>query len=186
MDIDDVLLDADDRMQKAVKVYSDDLKTIRAGTANPGLVESIRVDYYGSQTPIKQLANIGVPDPQLLVIKPYDPSSVEDIVKAIQSSDLGINPQSDGKVIRLAVPGLSEERREQLADRVKNMAEEAKIAIRNVRRDANKQLDKLEKASEISEDQCRRAEEEIQEYTNDYTEEVEELMEKKTADIRRV
>ncbi|MFP4028611.1 MAG: ribosome recycling factor [Candidatus Brocadiia bacterium] len=186
MDLDEVLLDADDRMGKAVDVFKDGLKGIRAGTANPGLVESVRVDYYGSQTPLQQLANIGVPDPQLIVIKPYDPSSVEDIVKAIQKSDIGINPQSDGKVVRLQIPGLSEERRQQLAQRVKEMAEEARIAIRNIRRDGNKEIQKLEKASKISEDACDGAKEEIQEFTDDYIEEVDELMEKKTEDIMKV
>jgi len=186
MDADDVILDADDRMEKAVGVFSDGLKVIRAGTANPGLVESIRVNYYGSQTPVKQLANIGVPDPQLIVIKPYDPSSLEEVVKAIQASDIGINPQSDGKVIRLQIPGLSEERRKQLAVRVKDMAEEARVAVRNIRRDANKHLDTLKKNSEIGEDDCDGAKEEIQDLTKKYEEQVDELLEKKTADIMRV
>jgi len=186
MDLDDVLLDAQDRMDKAVSVFSDGLKGMRAGTANPGLVESIRVNYYGSQTPLKQIANIGVPDPQLIVIKPYDPNSVQEILKAIQTSDIGINPQSDGKIIRLAVPGLSEERRRQLATRVKDMAEEARVAIRNVRRDANKHLDKMEKDSAASEDECKRAKDEVQEYTDDSEKKIAELMEKKTADIMKV
>ena len=186
MDVDDVILDADDRMEKAVGVFSDGLKVIRAGTASPGLVESIRVNYYGSQTPLKQLANIGVPDPQLIVIKPYDPSSLEEIVKAIQASDIGINPQSDGKIIRLQVPGLSEERRKQLAVRVKDMAEEARVAVRNIRRDANKHLDMLKKSSAIGEDDCEGAKEEIQDLTKKYEEQVDELLEKKTADIMRV
>ena len=186
MDLDDVLLDAQDRMDKAVSVFSDGLKGMRAGTANPGLVESIRVNYYGSQTPLKQIANIGVPDPQLIVIKPYDPNSVQEILKAIQTSDIGINPQSDGKIIRLAVPGLSEERRRQLATRVKDMAEEARVAIRNVRRDANKHLDKMEKDSAASEDDCKRAKDEVQEYTDDSEKKIAELMEKKTVDIMKV
>lgn len=186
MDMDEVLLDAEERMEKAVKVFTDGLKGIRAGTANPGLVENIRADYYGTKTPLKQMANIGVPDPQLIVIKPYDPSSIEDIVKAIQKSDLGINPQSDGTVIRLSIPGLSEERRNQLASRIKDMAEDARVAIRNIRRDANKDLDKLEKQSEISEDDCKRGKEHIQDLTDEYTKEVDEMLEKKTEDIMRV
>jgi ribosome recycling factor len=186
MDIDDVLLDADDRMEKAVSVLAESLKGIRAGTASPGLVESIRVNYYGSQTPLKQIANIGVPDPQLLVIKPYDPSSLDEIMKALQTSDIGINPQTDGKIIRLAVPGLSEERRRQLASRVKDMGEEARIAIRNVRRDANKNIDKLEKEFGTSEDECARAKKEIQDMTDKAEARIEELIAKKTADIMKV
>ncbi len=186
MDMDETLLDAEQRMEKAVSVFADELKGIRAGTANPGLVENIRVDYYGSKTPLKQIANIGVPDPQLIVIKPYDPSCIEDVAKAIQKSDLGIHPQNDGKVIRLAVPGLSEERRDQLVNRVKESAEDARVAIRNIRRDANKQLDKLEDKSEISEDDCRRGQEHIQELTDEYTQEVDDMLERKTEDIRKV
>jgi ribosome recycling factor len=186
MDMDDILLDAEDRMDKAVSVYADELRGIRAGTANPGLVESVRINYYGSQTPLKQVANIGVPDPQLLVIKPYDPSCIQDIVKAIQKSDIGINPQTDGKIIRLAIPGLSEERRNQLVDRVKNMAEDAKVAIRNIRRDANKKLEELEKDSEIGEDDCRRGKGQIQKMTDEHNAEVEDLLGKKAADITKV
>lgn len=186
MDMDDILLDAEDRMDKAVGVYADELRGIRAGTANPGLVESIRINYYGSQTPLKQVANIGIPDPQLLVIKPYDPSCIQDIVKSIQKSDIGINPQTDGKVIRLAIPGLSEERRNQLVDRIKDMAEDAKVAIRNIRRDANKKLEKLEKDSEIGEDDCRRSKDQIQKMTDNHNAEVEDLLEKKAVDITKV
>ena len=186
MDVDDILLDADDRMEKAVGVFADGLKGMRAGTASPGLVESIRVNYYGSPTPLKQIANIGVPDPQLIVIKPYDPSSLEEVMKAIQTSDIGINPQSDGKIVRLAVPGLSEERRKQLVVRVKDMAEEARVAIRNVRRDANKHLDSLEKNSSIGEDECEGAKEEVQEMTDKYEAQIAEMVEKKNADIMKV
>jgi len=184
--IDDVLLDAEDRMDKTVEVLTEDLKGIRAGTASPGLVESVRVSYYGSQTPLKQLAQIGVPDPQLIVIKPYDPSTTDQVVKAIQSSDLGINPQCDGRVIRLAVPGLSEERRKQLGSRVKDMGEDARVAIRNIRRDANKALDKLQKAANISEDQCESAKQEIQDLTKRHEDRITEFADKKTADIMKI
>ncbi|MFW5923489.1 MAG: ribosome recycling factor [Planctomycetota bacterium] len=186
MDMDETLLDAEERMQKAVSVFADGLKGMRAGTANPGLVENIRVDYYGSKTPLKQIANIGVPDAQLIVIKPYDPGSLDDIVKAIQKSDLGIHPQNDGKMIRLAVPGLSEERRNQLVNRIGETAEDARVAIRNIRRDANKQLNKMEKDSDISEDDCRRGQEHIQEITDEYTGKIDDMLQKKTADIRQV
>ncbi len=173
-------------MDKAVSVFSDSMKRIRAGAANPALVDSIRVTYYGSPTPLNQLANIGVPDPQLIVIKPYDPSCINDIVKAIQSSDIGINPQSDGRVIRLNVPGLSEERRLKLAAQVRNMAEDARVAIRNIRRDANRHLDKLEKESKISEDECEGAREEVQELTDKHSSQIDELREEKNRDIMKV
>ena len=183
MPVDDILLDTEDRMDKAVQVFAEGLRGIRTGTASAGLVDSIRVDYYGSPTPLKQLAQISVPDPQLIVVKSYDPSTLADIEKAIQKSDIGINPQNDGKVIRLTVPGLSQERREQLVTRVKGMAEEARVAVRNIRRDANRQLDKAEKDSAVSEDDCRRAKDEVQQLTKKYEDQVEETLAKKTKDI---
>ncbi len=186
MSADDLLLDAEERMEKTVQVFAESLRGIRAGSASPGLVESIRVPYYGSQTPLRQLAQIAAPDPQLIVIKPYDPGILQDIHKAIQSSDIGINPQLDAKVIRLVVPGLSEERRKQLAVRVKDMAEEGRVAIRNIRRDANKALDKLEKDSAISEDECHSGKDEVQKLTSQYEGQVAELLDKKTADIMQV
>ncbi len=186
MDLDDIMLDAEERMDKAVSVYADSLKRIRAGSASPALVDAMRVDYYGSSTPLNQLASIGVPDPQLVVIKPYDPSVINDIVKAIQASDIGINPQSDGRVIRLSVPGLSEERRLQLASMVRKMAEDARVAIRNIRRDTNRHLDALEKESKIGEDECEGAREEVQEMTDRHTKKIDALREEKTEDIMRV
>jgi len=184
--IDDVLLDAQERMEKTVELFADNLKGIRAGAASAGLVENIRVDCYGSQMPISHVANIGVPDPQLIVIRPYDPNLVDDVVKAIQRSDIGIQPQSDGKVIRLVIPGLSEERRRQLVSRVREMAEEARVAIRNIRRDANKSLSQLEKASEISEDESKRAKDEVQDLTDEHQRKINETLEKKVADIMKV
>ncbi len=186
MAVDDVLLDAEERMDGAVSVFRDNLRGIRTGTANAGLVESVRVEYYGSPTPLKQLAQIAVPDPSMIVIKPFDPSSVGEIEKAIQASNLGINPQNDGKVVRLNIPPLSEERRLQLAARVRTLAEEARVSIRNVRRDANKQLDKEEKDSEITEDECHRGRDEVQKLTGQYEDQVNETLEKKTEDIMRV
>ncbi|MCK4282938.1 MAG: ribosome recycling factor [Candidatus Brocadiae bacterium] len=183
MDVDDVLLDAEERMEKAVQVFADAARGIRTGSASAGLVESIRVDYYGSLTPLKQLAQIAVPDPQLIVVKPYDPASLENVEKAIQASDIGINPQSDGRVIRLSIPSLSQERREQLAGRVKGMAEEARIAVRNIRRDANRHLDKERKASSIGEDDCRRAKDDVQELTDQYEGQIDETLQKKTDEI---
>ena len=186
MPIDEILLDAEMRMEKAVEVLRDNLRGIRTGTASAGLVDSIRVDYYGSPTPLKQIAQIAVPDPQLIVIKPYDPNSLGEIEKAIQTSDVGIHPQNDGKVIRLAVPPLSQERREKMANRVRTLAEEARIAARNVRRDANRQVDQEEKQAGVSEDICRRAKEQVQELTDQYEDEIDETLEKKTEDIMKV
>ncbi len=186
MDVDDILLDAEDRMDKAVEVFEDSLKGIRTGTASAGLVEGIRADYYGSPTPLRQMAQIAVPDPQLIVIRPYDPSALVAVEKAIQQSDIGMNPQNDGKVIRLAVPPLSEERRQQLAHRVKQMAEEARVAIRNIRRDANRHLDGQQRASEVSEDDCRRAKDEVQQLTDAHEGRVEDLLAKKTEAILTV
>jgi len=186
MPVDDILLDAEERMEKAVQVFKDNLRGIRTGTASAGLVDSIRVDYYGSPTRLKQLAQIAVPDPQHILIKPYDPNSLGDIQRAIQTSDIGINPQNDGKLIRLAIPGLSQERREQLVGRVKSLAEEARIAVRNIRRDANRQLDREEKASEISEDDCRRAKDDVQELTGQYEGQIDEVLDKKTDEIMQV
>ena len=186
MSSDDLLLDAEERMDKTVRVFGESLRGIGAGTANPGLVESVRVTYYGSQTPLRQLAQISVPAPQLIVIKPYDPIIVEDVLKAIQTSDIGINPQTDGKVIRLVVPGLSEERRKQLATRVRATAEDARVSVRNIRRDANKVLNKQKKDSATSEDECEGAKEEVQKLTDEYEGKVDEMAEKKTADIMKV
>jgi ribosome recycling factor len=186
MPVDDVLLETEERMEKAVEVFGSALRGIRTGTASPGLVENIRVDYYGSPTPLRQIAQIAIPDPQLIVIKPYDPTALTNIEKAIQTSDIGIHPQNDGKVVRLAIPGLSQERRQQLVARVKAMTEEARVALRNIRRDANKQLDKEEKESLITEDDCEKGKKEVQKLTDDYESKVRELLEKKTRDILEV
>jgi ribosome recycling factor len=186
MPVDDILLEAEERMEKAVEVFRGSLRGIRTGIASAGLVENIRADYYGSPTPLRQIAQIAIPDPQLIVIKPFDPTSLAAIEKAIHTSDIGINPQNDGKVIRLAVPGLSQERRRQLVARVKTMAEEARVAVRNIRRDANKQLDKEEKDGIFSEDDRDRAQEEVQKLTDQYEGKADELLEKKTKDIMEV
>jgi ribosome recycling factor len=186
MAVDDILLDAEERMEKAVEVFADNLRGIRTGTASAGLVESIRVDYYGSPTPLRQLAQIAVPDPASIIIKPYDPASAVEIERAIQTSDIGINPQNDGKVIRLSVPGLSEERREQIAARAKHLAEEARVAVRNIRRDANRHLDREQKDASISEDDCRRGKEETQKLTNEYEQKINDILQKKTEDVMRV
>ncbi len=152
MAADDILLDAEDRMEKAIQVLKNSLAGIRTGRANPGLVDSLRVEVYGSPTPIKQLASIGAPEPTQIVIRPYDTGTIKDIEKAIIASDLGFNPQNDGRLIRINVPPLSTDTRRKLVARIKELTEEAKVAIRNVRRDANKAAEQGEKDKEMSED----------------------------------
>ncbi len=168
MDQDEILLDAEERMEKAVSVLTNALKGIRTGRANPGLVDSVRVEYYGSPTPLKQIANISVPEPQQILIRPFDTSTLDAIAKGITASELGMVPNNDGRVIRLNVPPLSTERRKQMAGRIKELAEESRISIRNVRRDANKHADTSEKAKVFSEDDCKHAKEHVQELTRKY------------------
>ncbi|TWT52219.1 Ribosome-recycling factor [Thalassoglobus neptunius] len=168
MEPDEVLIDAEDRMQKAVDVFKDALQGLRTGRATPGLVDSVRVNYHGSPTPLKQLANISVPEPQQLVIRPFDQSILTEIVKAIQSSDAGMAPNSDGRLIRINVPALSTERRRELVQRVGKFAEDARVSIRNIRRDANKHVEQAEKDKTISEDQMKSAKDEIQELTKKF------------------
>lgn len=186
MPVDDVLLDAEERMEKALTHLVEEDPGVRTGRASSGLVEHLKVDYYGSPTPLNQLANIGTPEPQLIVIKPYDPGSLKEIEKAVLTSDLGITPQNDGKVIRLAVPSLSEERRKQLTHRAKELAEESKISIRNVRRDGNKVLDQEKKDGTIPEDEMYRGKDEVQELTDKYEKKVEEHLEKKSTEIMQI
>ncbi len=168
MDQDEILLDAEERMEKAVNVLSNALKGIRTGRANPGLVDSIRVEYYGSPTPLKQVANISCPEPQQILIRPFDTTTLDAIGKAIIASELGMVPNNDGRVIRLNVPPLSTERRKQMASRIKELAEEARVAIRNVRRDANKHADTAEKDKTMSEDDCKATKDQIQDLTKKY------------------
>lgn len=168
MDQDEILLDAEDRMEKAVEHLTASLSGIRTGRANPGLVDTIKVDYYGTPTPLKQIANISVPEPQQIMIRPFDTSSLNGIAKAIQSSDLGLAPNNDGRVVRLNIPPLSGERRKQLAGRIRELAEEARISIRNIRRDANKQADQAQKGREMTEDDRDQAKDEVQDLTKKY------------------
>src|SRR4051794_2943905 len=142
MSIEEIALEAEERMEKSIALLEDQLKGVRTGRASTGLVDSIRVPYYGSPTPLKQLANLSTPEPQQILIRPFDQSAIGDIIKAIQTSDLGLTPNSDNKVIRLNAPSLSVEQRKKLSSRVKDLAEEARISLRNIRRDANKQADK--------------------------------------------
>jgi ribosome recycling factor len=183
MDQDEILLDAEERMDKAVSILQDQLKGLRTGRATAGLVDSIRVEYYGSPTPLKQLANISVPEPQQIVIRPFDNGVLNNIAKAIQASDLGLSPNSDGRLIRLNIPPLSTERRRQLVGRLKELAEEARISIRNIRRDANKHADQSEKDKVFSEDECKKCKDDIQDLTKKYEGKVNSLAEAKEKDV---
>jgi ribosome recycling factor len=186
MSIEEIVLEAEDRMEKSVALLNDQLRGVRTGRANVGLVDSIRVEYYGSPTPLKQLANLSTPEPQQILIRPFDPSVIGDVVKAIQASDIGLTPNSDGKVIRLNVPSLSVEQRKKLVGRVKDLAEEARIAIRNIRRDANKQADAETAEKVLTEDDLERCKEEIQSLTKRYESKVNDTAEKKSAEILEV
>jgi ribosome recycling factor len=168
MAADDILLDVEERMEKAIGVLRSALAGIRTGRANPGLVDSLKVEVYGSPTPLKQIASVGAPEPTQIVIRPYDPGTLKDIEKAIQTADLGLNPQNDGRLIRINVPPLSGEVRRRMVGRVKDLAEEAKVAVRNVRRDGNKMADAAEKDKSLSEDQRDDLKHEIQELTKKY------------------
>ena len=170
-------------MEKAIAKLKHDLTGIRTGRANPGLVDSLRVEVYGSPTPIKQIASRQRPEPQQIVIRPFDPGTLKDIEKAINASDLGLNPQSDGKVIRLNIPPLSAEVRKKMVARIKELTEEAKVAIRNVRRDGNKQADQAEKDKTITEDDCEALKEEIQELTKTYEDQANDLAKAKEAEV---
>lgn len=183
MSVDEVLMDAEERMEKAVSRLKNDLTGIRTGRANPGMVDSLKAEVYGSPTPIKQIASVSAPEPQQLVIRPFDPGTIKDIEKGIIASDLGLAPQSDGKVIRLNIPALSGDVRKKMVARTKELSEESKVSIRNVRRDANKALDQLEKDKELSEDECKTYKDDIQELTNKFEGQASELAKTKEAEV---
>lgn len=183
MSAEEILLDVEERMEKAVDKLKHDLAGIRTGRANPGLVDSLRVEAYGSPTPIKQLASIGAPEPTQIVVRPFDPGTLKDIEKAILASGLGLTPMNDGKLIRLNVPPLSTETRRKLVGRIKELAEEAKVAIRNVRRDGNKQSDQEEKDKVLSEDDCAKIKEEIQDLTKKFESRATDLAKAKEQEV---
>lgn len=181
-----VLAQAKERMDKSIAAFSRELASIRAGRANASLLDRVSVDYYGAPTPVNQLAGISVPEARLLVIQPYDKSILGEIEKAIMKSDIGITPTNDGNVIRLTIPALTEERRKELVKVVKKEAEEAKVAIRNVRRDANDDLKKLEKNGDITEDDLRGFTDDIQKLTDDYIVKVDQVAKDKEKEILSV
>jgi ribosome recycling factor len=178
-----IVKDSQERMDKAVAVLAVNLSGIRTGRANTGLVESVRVEAYGSQAPLKQLASISTPEPQQIMIRPYDPTIIKDIEKAISAGELGLNPQNDGRIIRINVPPLSTEVRRKMVARVKDLAEETKVSIRNIRRDANKSADSAEKGKALSEDERTRLKEEIQELTKKYEQKVVDLAKARESEI---
>ena len=175
-----------DRMEKTCAVLIESFNSVRAGRANAAVLDKITVEYYGTATPIQQLATISTPDPRTLAIQPWDASVLKGIEKAILASDLGINPQNDGRVIRLVFPQLTEERRKDLAKQVKKYGEEAKVAIRNIRRDAMDKFKKMQKASEITEDDCKDLEKGLQKLTDDYIKKVEGLCAKKEKELTEI
>ena len=183
---DDILLEADDKMEKAIAHLQQGLSGLRTGKASPSLVDQINVDCYGAQTRLNQMALISTPEPRLIVIKPYDPSSLPAIEKAILAANVGITPLNDGRVIRVPIPELSEERRKDLSKVANRMGEEARVALRAIRRDANDAIKALEKAATISEDDRDRGLEEVQKYTDSYTKKVDDVVAAKEKDIMAV
>lgn len=182
----DVMKQTSERMEKALSAYSRQLASIRAGRANASLLDRISVLYYGAPTPLNQMAGISVPEPRLLVVQPYDKTTIGDIEKAILKSDIGITPSNDGSVIRLSVPALTEDRRKELVKEVKKEAEDAKVAVRNVRRDSNEELKKLEKDGEITEDELRRNNDQVQKLTDDFIEKIDQTAKEKENEILEI
>jgi ribosome recycling factor len=185
-DKDEVLREAADKMRKAVSVNLEELSSIRSGRATPALLNRVQVDYYGTKVPLNQLANLSVPEPRLLVIAPYDPNSISAIEKAILASDLGITPNNDGQVVRLAFPQLTEERRKELIKVAHTRAEEGRVAIRSVRRHAKQDLEKMKKGGDLSQDEEHAAEGELQKLTDKHVGQVEENLKRKEKELSEV
>ena len=183
---DNVLNDCRSKMDKAVESLAKELASVRAGRANPALLDKVQVDYYGVSTPLNQLANISAPEPRLLIVQPWDKTSMDAVEKAILKSDLGLTPNNDGNIIRIAIPQLTEERRKELVKMVKRMAEDCRVAVRNVRRDANDEIKSLEKSGDISQDESRRLQDEVQELTNKSIDEIGEILQRKEDEIMEV
>ena len=184
--IDEVLDELGQRMERSVEALQDDLMGIRTGRASPALVEKLPVEYYGTLTPLNQMASIAVPEPRLLVIRPWDPSALMDIERAILKSDLGLTPMNDGKLIRLNIPRLTEERRRELVRVVAKRVEEARIAIRNLRRDALQDLKEFEKEKMISEDDFYRGKDSVQDLTDEFIERIDEIGKRKEAEVMEI
>ena len=184
--IKEILADCDLRMKRSVEVLRKELTHVRTGKASTGLIDQIKVEAYGSEMPITQVATIATPDARTITVTPWDKSTLKDVEKAIQKSDVGINPQNDGTVIRLVMPPLTEERRRELVKLVKKYVEDDKVAVRNIRRDANEHIKKLEKAHEVSEDESHRAQDEVQKLTEKHIKEMDHLFELKEKEVMEV
>lgn len=182
----EILKETEEKMKKTVEAFRRDLQGLRAGRATPALLEKVTVDYYGSQTPINQMANISVPEPRMLVIQPWDKTAAPKIEKAILKSDLGLTPTSDGAVIRLVIPQLTQERRTELVKTVKKKAEEERVAVRNIRRESNEMIKELEDDGQITEDESRRTQDEIQKLTDKYIKEIDHVLSVKEKEIMEV
>ncbi|NIK10820.1 ribosome recycling factor [Alkalibacillus almallahensis] len=183
---DEVIKDCRDKMKGAVDAFSKQLATVRAGRANPAILDTVYVEYYGAQTPLNQLANVSAPEARLLVITPFDKSAIGDMEKAIQKADLGLTPNNDGKLIRINIPALTEERRKELVKITRKYAEEARVQVRNIRREANDQLKKLEKDSEITEDELRSYTDDVQKETDKHIDQIDQLLEAKEKEMTEV
>jgi len=184
--IENFLGDATQRMDKSVEATHEHFNSVRTGRATPALLDRIQIDYYGTPTPLKNLATINAPEPRLLTIQPFDPSSIKSVEKAIQESDLGLTPSNDGKLIRLPIPQLTEERRKELVKLVRSMAEEGRVAVRNVRRDAIKHLEELVKNGDTGDDDERAAEQRVQKLTDEHVAKIDDLLKRKEAEIMEV
>ena len=184
--IEDFLTDATRRMDKSIESTRHEFNSVRTGRASPALLDRVQVDYYGTPTPLKSLATITAPEPRLLNVQPFDPNSVKAIEKAIQESDLGLQPSNDGKLIRLPIPQLTEERRKELVKVVRRYAEDGKVAIRNVRRDVMRHLEELVKKGEVGDDEERRGENQVQKLTDEHTKMIDDLLKHKEAEIMEV
>src|SRR5690625_3214942 len=182
----DILKEMREKMSTAIQAFSRNLATVRAGRANPSLLDNIFVEYYGTQTPLNQLATVGAPEARMLVITPFDKTAIGEIEKAIQKADLGLAPSSDGNIIRISIPALTEERRRELTKVVGKYAEESRIQIRNIRREANDQLKKLEKDAVLTEDELRTNQDHVQKETDNFINEVDEIVKTKEAEIMEV
>jgi ribosome recycling factor len=183
MTTDEALFDAEERMEKALNVFKDGLRGLRTGRATPALLDALRVEYYGSPTPIKQIAQVSTPDPQQLVIRPFDANALKDIEKAIRASNLGLAPNNDGKIIRLQVPSMSGEQRQKMVALIKKQAEDAKVACRNVRRDANKHLETAEKEGELTEDDLTNGKEQVQNLLKSFEDKIQDAADKKSKEV---
>jgi ribosome recycling factor len=184
--MDDFVTEANRKMHKSVEAAAHEFNTVRTGRAAAALLDRIQIDYYGTMTPLQQLASINVPEPRLLTIQPYDPGSIKSIERAIQESDLGLVPSNDGKLIRLPIPQLTEERRKELVKIVRGLAEEGRVAVRNIRRDAMHHLKELVKNGDVGDDEERRAEERVQKLTDDHVTNIDDLLKRKEAEIMEV